>query len=396
MRHCYIWIACLLFSVAKGQPFQSGFRQITFTDQSRSNRSIPADVYYPADNAGTNVSVASGTQKFPVVVFGHGFLIAVGNYKWLGDSLARNGFIAAFPATELSGSPSHGAFGADLVFLVERITSLNDSSASFLFGRVKKIAAVGGHSMGGGSSFLAAASASSVLQALFNFAAAETNPSAQQAATQVNKATLIFSGSQDCIVPPSTQKSMYDAIPYSCKTYVNLTNALHCHFSNNDATCSLGQAFTGCNSSSITPAIVFQKVMSLLLPFLNRYLNQDCTTDALLQERFLSLTGAVKERSCTSDINGCSVSSIQTELTESDIRLFPNPVVSGNSFRLELPAAQRIQSFRIGTSDGRILQSGMLRQTSSVTFSLSYPPGYYLLILDRPGKNSVYKPFVVR
>lgn len=223
------------------QTYESGKRTLTIIDEQRSNRSISTEIYYPAVTAGNNTAIAPGLEKFPVVVFGHGFLIGTGSYKWLGDALARKGFIAAFPNTEGSIAPNHAAFGKDLSVVVSKLIALDVDAASPFFGRVLNKGAVGGHSMGGGASFLAAASGNTDIRLLFNFAAAETNPSATNAGLLVNMPSLIFSGSRDCIVPPQTQLGMFNNIPSAnCKAYVNITDALHCHFADNNSTCSAG------------------------------------------------------------------------------------------------------------------------------------------------------------
>src|SRR4051812_5158954 len=103
------------------QTYSTGKRSITFIDGSRTDRPIPTDIYYPANTAGYNVPIASGTLKFPVVVFGHGFLIGSSSYKWLADSLVKTGYIVAFPNTEDGVLPSHLDFGLDLSFLCTRI-----------------------------------------------------------------------------------------------------------------------------------------------------------------------------------------------------------------------------------------------------------------------------------
>jgi predicted dienelactone hydrolase len=387
MRQFLLLIACFFASVLKAQNFQSGFRQLTFIDPSRSGRSVPADIYYPASVSGTNVPVVSGIQRFPVVVFGHGFFIPTSAYKWLGDSLSRNGFIAVFPSTESTLSPNHAAFGADISFLATRVASLNDSTGSIFFGRVKKRAAVGGHSMGGGSSFIAAASANEVVQSIFNFAAAETNPSAKQAASQVNLPALIFSGTSDCIVPPATQKDMYTAIPYPCKTYINLTGGLHCHFSNNDGTCAFGQLTSGCNSSSVNAQVIFQKTTSLLIPFLNLYLNEDCTSSDLFNERYSLLTGAVKERVCTSDPKGCVLTGIQSTPENKSFSVYPNPVSGSSQILLEWNENDRFSSFLIYSSDGRIIQRDELNKTGRKNILLkNQSPGiYYIRMFTNSG-----------
>ena len=257
-------LLCLLVVLVSTFPvfsqiYSTGHRTVNYFDATRS-RTVPTEIYYPANLTGTNVPVAAGTDQFPVVVFGHGFVINVTSYNWLADSLVKAGYIFAMPTTESGFSPSHGLFGGDLAFLCQRIISLNDSTGNFLYGRVRNRSAVGGHSMGGGCSVLAISGNNSI-NALFNFAAAETNPSAVSAALSVTKPALIFSGSSDCIVNPSVQQSMYNNIPYTCKTYINVTDALHCQFANNNGTCVFGQLTSGCNTSSITPDIVFKKII---------------------------------------------------------------------------------------------------------------------------------------
>ncbi|MFM2138333.1 MAG: hypothetical protein RJA57_640, partial [Bacteroidota bacterium] len=229
--------------------------------------------------------------------------------------------------TEGTISPNHDQFGRDIAFLCQRIMSLNDSSASFLFGRVTQKSAAGGHSMGGGASFLAMTS-SAAITALFNFAAAETNPSAKAAALTIQRPSLIFSGSGDCIVPPATQQEMYANIPYACKTFINISGGLHCHFGNNESTCALGQLTSGCNSSSITATTVFQKVCSLLIPFLAHYLKGDCNGRTAFETAYNTITGVVKLRTCLTDPLGCLVTSDPGANRTYDLQLFPQPLAA--------------------------------------------------------------------
>ncbi len=307
MRILCAVILCLFPFIGKAQSFATGHRTISFSDVSR-NRSIPSEIYYPAASAGDNVPLVPGTQQFPVVVFGHGFVIGTTSYRWLADSLASNGFITVLPNSESSLSPSHEQFGRDLAFLAAFIPTLNDSANSFLAGRVKNRSAVAGHSMGGGASFLAT-NYNFNIKAVFNFAAAETNPSAKAAALHTNIPALVFAGNRDCIVADSIQLRMYSNIPYPCKTYVNIDNALHCHFANNNGTCATGQLFSGCNSSPISAQLVFEKSMALIIPFLNYYLKDSCSNKNIFEQRLTSLSGITYQRTCSSDPFNCSSSS---------------------------------------------------------------------------------------
>lgn len=375
---------CILQTFA--QPFLVGQRSATFTDPSRGNRPIPVQIYYPAASAGTGVPLVSGSSSFPVVLFGHGFVIQVSSYKWLADSLASNGFVAVFPETEGSIAPSHGDFGADLAFLATRVTSLSDSSSSFLFGRLIKKAAVGGHSMGGGASFLSVGQSNSIF-ALFNFAAAETSPSAKQAATGVQRPSLIFAGSRDCIVTDSNQLRMYTNIPYGCKTFVNVTDALHCQFSDNAGLCAFGQLSSGCNTTPLSTTTVYRKVSSILLPFLNYYLKADCLSGAGFDLLLSGTTGISFQRTCTADAFGCTPLLINpgnpgapsngsggNRLFDESIRISPQPV-PGNGVLQISAGRKKIRAAELYDAAGRRIYSVDRYDQSLLSIPLSRVAG---------------------
>lgn len=300
MKRFYVLLLGLVCtSVSMSQSYEIGRQSLTIVDEQRSNRSISTEIYYPATTSGNNTAIAPGTEKFPVIVFGHGFLIGTGSYKWLGDALARQGFIAAFPNTEGTITPNHNAFGKDLSVVVSKLIASNVDPASPFFGRVLNKGAVGGHSMGGGASFLAAASGNADIQLLFNFAAAETNPSSITAGLSVNMPSLIISGSRDCIAAPQSQLAMFNNIPATnCKAYVNITDALHCHFADNNFVCAAGQLLTGCNSSPQSAGQTIEKTLSLLVPFLNYHLKNICVQGELFEANFNNMAATSKILEC--------------------------------------------------------------------------------------------------
>ena len=126
---------------------QVGHTQITFIDSSRNNRSIPTEIYYPATVAGNNTPIAPGV--FPVISFGHGFVMTWSAYQNFWDDLVPEGYILAFPTTEGGFSPVHADFGADLKFLVNEI-QINGAGASVPASSAGNTSAIMGHSMGGG------------------------------------------------------------------------------------------------------------------------------------------------------------------------------------------------------------------------------------------------------
>ena len=125
MRNILTLIVSILFcNNLFAQSFQVGHTTITFIDSSRNNRSIPTEVYYPADVAGDNepVTIAT-TDKFPVISFGHGFVMTWNAYQNIWDAVVQEGFIIAFPKTEGGLAPSHAEFGKDLAFVISETPS---------------------------------------------------------------------------------------------------------------------------------------------------------------------------------------------------------------------------------------------------------------------------------
>ncbi len=372
------------------QPYATGKRSVTFIDNSRSSRPIPTDIYYPATNAGNDVPLATGTAKFPVVVFGHGFLISTSAYKWLADSLVKNGYVVAFPATEDGLIPSHLDFGLDLSFLCSRVTSLNDSSSSFLYQRIIKRAAVAGHSMGGGASFLATATQNSAIRAVFNFAAAETTPPASAAALLDFKPTLIFSGSGDCVAPDSVQEAMYNNIFLACKTYVNINDALHCQFANNNLICVAAQLISGCGIPSVSTQSVLAKTTSLVIPFLDYYLKDICLGGQNFVINYTNMTGVTKRRSCfpypSCGVTPVKLLSFNGNVIENKPNLYWNTASEENFDHFEIERSIDAANFKTITEVRSKATNG---NGASYTIIDAYPYAgvnfYRLKMVDRDG-----------
>ncbi len=267
---------CLLISNVLFAQFSIGDTFFPFTDPARANRSVPTYVFYPANSAGNNVAPAVG--EFPVISFGHGFSIGWQDYTWVADALVPCGYIVAFPDTEtgsIAPPPDHAEFGRDIAFVVQAIQAEGLNSGSVLFNAVGSTAAFAGHSMGGGCSFLATTSNPSI-DAVFNFAAAETNnASAIAAAGNYSGKVLIIEGSDDCVTPSAGNTGdMYNGSPSNCKSKVNITGASHCQFASNNGVCTLGELFC---SSGINLATQEQLTIDWVKPFVDLYLKNDCS-----------------------------------------------------------------------------------------------------------------------
>lgn len=129
--------------IVTAQPFLIGKRTLTFNDPSRNNRSIPAEIYYPANTAGTNVPVAGNAgDVFPVLVFGHGFVMSWDAYENIWNALVPEGYIMAFPKTETGFAPSHTEFAKDIAFLVTALQDEGQNSSSPFYQKIDSTSCV--------------------------------------------------------------------------------------------------------------------------------------------------------------------------------------------------------------------------------------------------------------
>ncbi|MCG9910285.1 MAG: T9SS type A sorting domain-containing protein [Flavobacteriales bacterium] len=283
---------------------------ITFNDPTRTGgfgsgggpgRQIETKIYYPATNAGTNQPVAG--NNLPVVVFGHGFAMAWDAYEPIYDSLAGRGFIVALPRTEgsLLPAPSHGDFGKDLALVSEKMVALNTTPTSIFYQKLNGRRAIGGHSMGGGATYLANQNTSGV-NCYFTFAAAETNPSAITAAASMTAPNLVIAGSIDCVAPPaSNQVPIYNAIGSACKTYISITGGYHCHFNSDNFNCTFGEG-TCSPSGGLTRADQLNKVRSIIIPYLTYFLKGECAAWTQFETLTNSANWLTKQQVCTQNI----------------------------------------------------------------------------------------------
>lgn len=254
---------------------QVGHATFSFNDPNRANRLVEGHVYYPATAAGNNTPIATG--QFPLIVFGHGFVMAWSEYSVWWENIVPEGYIMVFPTTEGSFSPDHGAFGEDISFLVDTYAAENNNSSSFFFQKFNGKSTVMGHSMGGGASFLAAAMNPNVTAHL-SLAAAETTPSAIGAAATINIPSLVIASGRDCVAPPADhQLPLYNALTSPYKAYIEITDGNHCNYgiSSFGSNCVLGETFTFCNGF-ISQTSQHMQMIDASLPWLDYWLQCDC------------------------------------------------------------------------------------------------------------------------
>ncbi len=350
MKNSFIFILYIAMSFSKGYAQQVGHATITFVDPARNNRQIATEVYYPATTAGNNTPIAPGA--FPLITFGHGFVMTWSAYQNFWDMLVLEGYIVAFPTTESGISPNHTEFGKDLKFLISTMQS-NGAGAAFTATSMGNTSAIMGHSMGGGSSFLAAQN-NAQITTLVNFAAANTNPSSITAAQQVSVPTLLFSGVNDCVTPPAQhQDLMYDSTNAAYKTQINITGGGHCYFANSNFSCTFGES-----TCSPSPGILREEQQDvtndLLKLWLGYFLKNDCQKAQAFQDSLASSTRVTFRQSQSI----ACVTGIQASVSEDACSVFPNPFSNQATMELKNEPIMKIEVY-----------NGMMQHAGAYLFS---------------------------
>jgi dienelactone hydrolase len=293
MKKLLLLLSLGVYAASWAQPYPIGHKTITYNDPSRtggygsgggSGRQIQCEVYYPATSTGDNVPFAA--IQAPVITFGHGFVMGWDAYENIWESLVPQGYVLIFPRTEGNISPAHADFGKDLVVVANRFVADCANPAFFAFDHYNGKNAVMGHSMGGGSTLLAASDANADFDLLVGLAPAETNPSAISAAGNVTIPAVIFSGTEDAVTPPADHHlPIYQALGSSCKQFFAITGGAHCYFANSNVACDFGEGSSGGNIS-ITREVQHDIMFDGLEPLLRFYLFGDCDAWAAYEAFF--------------------------------------------------------------------------------------------------------------
>lgn len=369
--------------MATAQSYSIGTLDLTLIDSSRGNRPVDVAIYYPADQSGAGVPVAQpATKRFPIVVFGHGFLIPWSSYQYIWDFLVPKGFIVVFPKTEGGVSPDHEAFARDMSFIRQEFARFNMTSGSLFMNRYNGRSAVMGHSMGGGAATLAASYDPS-FTVMATLAAAETNPSAIAAAGGVNIPSLIISGGDDCVTPePSNQIPMYNGLNSTCRAWVSITDASHCHFAQNNGTCTLGELF--CNGLATPYQTTANLTNSFVISWLRYFLKFNLSALPKFESKLVQSGSQITYLYDCGIFDRNEVAKIEMP-DGPEVSLFPNPAVTGSSVSLRLSNIEgSLLQLNITDMTGRLIysNSNLTIQNQEETFELplqNLEAGSYLI-----------------
>jgi len=387
MRTLFLLALFLFTGMFAFAQFPLGHTTVTFNDPTRSGgfgtgggpgRQIQTEIYYPAASDGDNTPAAEG--QFPVVIFGHGFVMGWDVYDNVWETLVSKGYIVALPRTEGGLAPNHGDFGLDIALLVSKMQGLNTLASSVLFGRIAEPTALGGHSMGGGASVLAANTPG--VSAHFALAPAETDPSAIGAAAQVAVPSMIFSGGADGVTPPSDhQIPIYNALDSECKYHITITGGGHCFFANASTTCDLGEFITS-GGITITREEQHQRTFEYLVPWLEFWLKGQAFAMDDINFLLGIGTGVTHESSCSNPVG-------LTEFESGSAVLFPNPFSGNPTLRHHMPLPL---DYSVSNALGQLVYSGkILFAEQEINFEFASPGVYAVQLTDVNGKSELLR-----
>jgi hypothetical protein len=180
------------------------------------------------------------------------------------------------------------------------------------YGKLSGKSAILGHSMGGGSSFLAMQNNTNVTT-MVTFAAANTNPSSMAAAKLVQKPSLVISGENDCVAKPAEhQKPMYDSLASLHKAYIEIKGGGHCYFANTNFNCSTGEG-----TCTPNPTISRAQQQSIAQFYAQKWLDYFLKDDCAAWQVFKDSTGLSNRINFQSnfDFNNPVVTSVGDDLT---------------------------------------------------------------------------------
>lgn len=359
---------------------------------------IQTFVFYPATVDGNNAPIVDDGTKFPVVSFGHGFVMSPTAYNWLVNALVPYGYILAFPGTETGVPPNHSNFGKDEIYVARAIKALGDSSNSIFYRKTAEYNAIGGHSMGGGASYLGMQNVSDITT-FFNFSAAETflNESAITKAKVCRRPALVFTGSKDCIAPAAGNSlDMYKNLASEYKVFANILNGSHCQFADpNETPCELGEQLSCASNVYITRIQQQQRVMLLLKPWLDFWLKRDCNAITTFYDNAAANLGNID--TLQNKIITCSALSTITSVRENKnikAQIYPNP---SNGF-LMLDLNENYKEITLNVIDlfGKMVDTKKFNNKASVQLDYTnLPKGMYQLQANTEN-GSYFSKFVIQ
>jgi len=192
--------------------------QIAIPDPQRHGRVVLAKLCLPEGSA----------SSLPLLVYGHGFDCNPQDYDYYCEFAAT---AMVYHNSRIYLDEDTKNLAADAAFLAAELPrQAKENTSSPLFGRLGTTNILGGHSMGGGTSILAAATHSPATGMFLTAPGLYTLPYAKPFLKNVTIPSVIVSGSNDCgpnALPKEAQPT-YDGLASQRKVLIVLKGANHC------------------------------------------------------------------------------------------------------------------------------------------------------------------------
>ena len=190
----------------------------------------------------------------------------------------------------------------------------------------------------------------------------------------------------NAVAPPvDNQIPLYDTLPSSCKTYINVNGGGHCYFAS-----QAGFGYPSCESGETLGNITLTReqqnaiVISYLKPYLAFTLKNDIIEGAFFLAKLTTDSGITYKRNC-------NTSGICNEDISKLLSVYPNPV--NNSLYVDLTAIGDIDAnYIISDMTGRVLNTGKFgsKVLNKIDVS-SLPSGVYFIKINTKDNEFVKK-----
>ncbi len=291
------FIFVFLFQIADVQAqaiFKIGHDQISLQDQTRNNRLITAELYYPATDNGEQVPSVDGT--FPLILFAHGYQQLYTDYHDIWEALVPDGYIIVFLTTEGGTTIDLDVYTQDIIFLLNDFLNGYLAKNAIVTGHLNGKSALMGHSTGGGASYLAQSiqplgNTVVSLAALGKPYGTISGSSPIESTDQIKVSSLVLSGKEDCICPGNIhQQPIYDKLSSDTKAMVTIDFGDHCGFSDS-SNCPIAE-YISCGIFGQNPTMdnAEQMVMALqyITPWLDHFLKTKSGAWSIFQSLMVS------------------------------------------------------------------------------------------------------------
>ncbi len=346
----------------------------TFTDSNRRNRRVTTKIYYPKQQSTTN-------ENYPVIVFGHGFVMNYSAYENFFDTLVSKGYIIAFVTTEGSVFANHKDYAEDLAFMINEVKNEAMDNSSPIFNLVGNTNALLGHSMGGGAAIVAASMVE--VNTLVTFAPAKLRFNTTTPAMQVVEESIVFSGSADGVTKPDENHiPLYNSLGSSCKYFISITGGAHCYYAKPNGYCDFGERFSSRNIS-VTRSEQQEIMFTYVIPWLDYKLKNDTSSYDLFQDTLNNATEVTYENNCSIEFN-----SDVEKLPESSfsVQVGPNPTTS--FVNINSSDEYEIERVEVYNQFGKLFLNSKGKQVVDLS---SLQRGVYLMKVYSKGKTITKK-----